>query len=209
MPIRLGIVEDDNLLLSGLKSALGAEPDIELVCGDVTGRNALREAREKNLDVALLDIHLGAGPTGIEIARKLREFDPRIHIVFLSSVKDPRFVGVDPSLAPPGSRYLIKDEIFDMRTIAEEIRTISSQGHSGKKASLPKSPFTANQIEILRLVAEGHTNAAIASERFVTERAVEHAIGRLAKHLGLREKPGANQRVNLARAYFRQMGWDR
>lgn len=209
MPIRLGIVEDDTLLLSGLKSALGAESDIELVCADTTGRNVLREARERNLDVALLDIHLGAGPTGIEIARKLRELDPRVHIVFLSSVKDPRFVGIDPALVPSGSRYLIKDEVFDMNAIAEEIRKVAAEGLSGKRASVPKSPFTASQIEILRLVAEGHSNAAIASERFVTERAVEHAISRLAKHLGLRDKPGSNQRVNLARTYFRQMGWDR
>lgn len=209
MAIRLGIVEDDPLLLSGLKAVLGAEHDIELACADMTGREILTHARENLIDVALLDIHLGAGPTGIEIARKLREFSPKIQILFLSSVRDPRFVGIDPSMVPGGSRYLIKDDLTDMASIAEEIRDLYSNGLLTRKPLVPKSPLTASQIEILRLVAQGHSNSTIATERFVTERAVEGAIARLAKHLGLREKPGSNQRVNLARTYFRQMGWDR
>jgi DNA-binding NarL/FixJ family response regulator len=72
------------------------------------------------------------------------------------------------------------------------------------KAELGK--LTSTQVETLRYLAEGLSNAEIAKKRFVTERSVEVAISRIAKALGLGPDATRNQRVHMAKVYFRASG---
>lgn len=203
----MGIVEDDSLLRSTLTALLEAREDITVVCSGEAGEPILHQASKANLDVALLDVHLGDGPTGFDIARTLRQTLPLVGIVFLSSVKDPRLLGQRPAALPSRARYLLKSEVADIEWLVEQLYS-SIRDLDGSTAPLPPSiPFTEAQIEILRLVAEGHSNAAIARQKFVTEGAVEMAVSRLAKHLGLREVPGVNRRVHITTTFFREMGW--
>lgn len=205
--MRVGIVEDDALLRSTLTESLGSRDDIEVVSTGSTGVEILAHAKDRTLDVALLDVHLGAGPSGFDLAATLRSHLPLVGIVFLSSVKDPRLLGYNPAALPQGARYLLKSELSDFEVLLDALRSAHEDSLDKPAAPMPTIPFTQSQIEILRLVAAGHSNAAIAQERVVTERAVEVAVSRLAKHLGLREKPGANQRVHIATTFFREMGW--
>ena len=205
MVVRLGIVEDDSLLRLTLTELLSTHDDLRVVSSFATGEDIVRHAGRGTVDAALLDVHLGDGPTGFDVAATLRELLPRIGIVFLSSVKDPRLLGYRPASVPRGARYVLKSEATSIDWLAREIIAATSD-ISGQR-ELPAIPFTETQIEILRLVAAGYSNAAIAKERFVTEGSVEIAVSRLAKHLGLRDMPGANRRVHIAKTFFREMGW--
>ena len=203
---RVAMVEDDPLLRASVSDALTHRDDIDVVSVSDSGADAVALAKAKSVDVALLDVHLGSGPSGFDIARALRQASPGVGIVFLSSVKDPRLLGYNPATLPAGARYLLKSEVSDVSVLAEVILAAADDAYDGDKA-LPSLPFTQTQIDILRLVAAGYSNQAIAKERVVTERAVEVAVSRLAKHLGLRETPGVNQRVHIATTFFREMGW--
>lgn len=66
-----------------------------------------------------------------------------------------------------------------------------------------------NQIDIMRLVAEGYSNAEIARRTFVTEPGVAKAIGRLVKQLGIEAGPDANVRVRITQAYYAMVGFGR
>lgn len=207
MALRVGIVEDDALLRSTLSALLEAREDIDVVSSAATGKTILEQATAGDLDVALLDVHLGDGPTGFDIARTLRQARPLVGIVFLSSVKDPRLLGHRAAALPRRARYLLKSEVSDIERLVEHLMASIGDSDGSAAPSLPSLPFTAAQIEILRLVAEGHSNAAIAEQKFVTQGAVEMAVSRLAKHLGLTEVPGANRRVHIANTFAREMGW--
>lgn len=207
MPILLGIVENEPLLLATLVSSLDGKSGIQVVSQGVSGSDVLTQARDRNLDVALLDVHLGAGLTGFDLAKSLRQIDPSVGIIFLSSVKDPRLLGFRKELLPVGSRYLLKSQVAEIGKLVDEVIAVAEDSRGSEGKDLPSVPFTQSQIEILRLVAAGYSNTAIAEERFVTERAVEIAVSRLARHLGLREAPGVNKRVHIAATFFREMGW--
>lgn len=205
----MGLVEDDPLLRAALTGALGAREDIEVVVSSSTGAELIDELGAVELDVIVVDVHLGSGPNGFDVAGAARRIWPAMGIVFLSSVRDPRLLGYAPQSLPRGSHYIVKSEVGDIETLVR----VMQQAHEGagelEGPTVPRIPFTPTQVEILRLVAQGKSNAAIAQERFVSERAIEVAVSRLAKHLGLREAPGVNQRVHIAATFFREMGWVR
>lgn len=206
MQLRVAIVEDDSLLRAAIAEALRSQANIDVVSSSESGAEVLAAVREGEVDVALLDVHLGHGPSGIDIARALRRQKYDVGIIFLSSVKDPRLLGLDPSELPMGARYLLKSEVSEISRLGEIVRQVAEDTLDGGDLA-PSLPFTQAQIEILRLVAAGYSNQAIAKQRFVTERTVEVSVSRLAKHLGLREVPGSNQRVHIAATFFREMGW--
>ncbi len=204
---RVGMVEDDPLLRLSVSEALANRDDIDMVTVSDTGADVIAAAGSGGVDVALLDVHLGSGPSGFDIARTLRQVSPIIGIVFLSSVKDPRLLGYTPESLPQGARYLLKSEVSDIGLLSDAIHDAYGDVFNADDNALPTLPFTNAQIEILRLVATGQSNVAIAKERQVTERAIEVAVSRLAKHLDLQETPGVNQRVRIAATFFREMGW--
>jgi len=205
--LRVGIIEDDALLRASVTEALGARDDIDVVSSASTPREIIEAAQAGGLDVALLDVHLGNGPSGFDIAQSLRRIAPGLAIVFLSSVRDPRLLGYNPASLPTGARYLLKSEVDDIDVIEQVLREAADDGWARGERVAPRVNLTESQIEILRLVAQGLSNAEIAKQRVVTERAVEVAVSRLAKNLNLRETPGLNQRVHIATRFFTEMGW--
>lgn len=207
MVLRVGIVEDDSLLRSTLTQLLDSREDVTVVSSSPTGQEIVALAAEHHLDVALLDVHLGEGPNGFDIAQTIREINPRIGVVFLSSVKDPRLLGYRPATLPRNARYVLKSEVSDIQGLVTQLHSVAEVSRTSRAERLPRLPFTEAQIDILRLVAAGYSNAEIAQKRFVTEGAVEVAVSRLAKHLGLRDTPGGNRRVHIAATFFREMGW--
>ena len=205
--LRVGLVEDDSLLRATLTGALDARDDVEVVVSSPTGSSLMARLADTELDVIVVDVHLGSGPNGFDVAAMARRVRPSIGVLFLSSIKDPRLLGYNPESLPQGAQYVLKSQVTDISELVQCMREAHERAGDLRGPSLPKSPFTPTQLEILRLVAEGKSNATIAKERFVSERAVEMAVSRLAKHLGLKENPGVNQRVHIAATFFREMGW--
>jgi CheY-like chemotaxis protein len=103
------VVEDDALLRSLIISKL--EADGFVVQATDSAATARKIADDFDPDVALLDIELGNGPTGIDLALILRKSQPEIALVFLTHIPEPRVVGIDNRKIPKNAAYLAKDRI--------------------------------------------------------------------------------------------------
>lgn len=207
MKLSVAIVEDHAFTRTTLHSALTAK-GLDVVFSTANASEAVRLARLKFPHVALLDLHLGKGPTGIDVAVELRSQNPHIGLIFLTSFDDPRLLDSSIGELPEGSIYVTKSAIGDIDALVKMLYT-SALGKSDISSGLPGGPlrnFTSRQVSILRLVALGFSNSEIAKQLFITEKSVESAIRRLAKSLNIKTDPSANQRVHLANVFLRSAG---
>lgn len=204
MTVRVLLVEDDAFTRTTLASALRAH-DIQVVAVADGVESAMEAARMHPFDVAVLDLDLGAGPTGIDLAHGLRRLRPEVGIVMLTSFSDPRLLTSSLADLPIGSAYVVKQSLHSMELLTTAIEAAVGRRGSGVPAD-PVSGLTQSQVETLRLLSCGLSNAEIARVRVVTEKSVEQAIARTAKRLGISASPSVNQRVALAREYFQLTG---
>lgn len=207
MMLRAIVVEDDSLTRLTLVSAM-ERAGIEVIGDAGKAGAAIEMAKSLRPDVAVLDLHLGQGPTGVDVAQAFRKLDPGIGIVFLTSYEDPRLLNLHLSQMPAGAGYLLKKSVKDIHALLEAIKVSMSVK---RNTSLPVHPtgvgiLTDAQIETLKLVAQGLSNAEIAKRRFVKEKSVEMTVSRMAKALGVSSSTTQNQRVHLANVYFRAIG---
>jgi two-component system nitrate/nitrite response regulator NarL len=176
---------------------------------------ALELLRVRRPQVAVLDIHLGTGPSGVDLATRARRELPTLGLVFLTSFDEPRLLGTSLPALPAGSQYVAKSSVTSMTTLLRAIdaaaqwrdRTSELGGASptqGRTGDL--DDLTDDQLDTLRLVAAGLSNAEIARRRAVREKSVEVMVTRIAKKLGLEPDAARNQRVHLARVYLRSLG---
>ncbi len=224
MPVRIAVVEDDAFTRLTLAESLRAQ-GVEVVLVTDSAVEALREIPTLGVHAVLLDLHLGAGPTGIDLAVALRSRQPRLGVVLLTTFDDPRLLSSTLPDPPPGTRYVTKRSLGSMEDLIAVLRDAISAVGLTRAAETSTAPGSAQakdddasatsgsfrelsdiQLETLRLVARGHSNAEIARRRGVTERAVEAAITRLARHFGVTADAALNQRVHLAQVYFRSLG---
>lgn len=208
MALRILVVEDDGftrMLLRGQLENLGHE----VVGATAVVADAIDLARQWGPDVALLDLDLGPGPSGVDLAHGLRRLAPGIGIVLLTSYADVRLTGEHRGL-PPGALGLVKRTLDDSASLDAALRLAVDPDHriAHESPLVPRSmaKLSDGQIEILRLVANGFTNAEIAKRRHLTESAVVKAIARLVQQVGITQRPGDNVRVLLAQAYFELAG---
>jgi DNA-binding NarL/FixJ family response regulator len=204
--LKLIIVEDDDFTLFTLSATLKAN-GFDVVAETKNAGEAVAKSLEKRPDVALLDLDLGIGPTGIDLSIALRKKIPNIGIVFLTSYKDPRLLRSSLPELPAGSIFLVKQDISDPSVLEIKIREAALYKIGNKdKSPVIESEFTDSQIETLKLLAEGLSNGEIAKRRFVTEKAIEVTIARLAKKFDIPYDAASNQRVVLAKKVFELMG---
>jgi DNA-binding NarL/FixJ family response regulator len=161
-------------------------------------------------DVALLDIELGNGPTGIDLALILRKEQPEIALVFLTHIPEPRVVGIDNRKIPKNAAYLAKDRITDPTMLSDAIDA-ALRGKAGRdfrddKRDYPLAELSRSQLAVLQMVALGMSNTQIAKERDTTVRAVENLVKRAFEAAGIDTEAGGNPRVNAAREYIRIAG---
>ncbi len=210
--IHVLVVEDDAFTRTTVCDALryhGVH-----VMGDAgTASEAIAIAMASRVDVALLDLDLGGGPGGIDVAQALRRHQPDVGIVILTTYEDPRLARKSAATLPEDIVYIVKRELSDGGTLpralqnAIAVATIEEAPMPrARRGSVAPPLLTETQIEVMRLVAEGCSNARIAQLRFVTEGAVEKQIHRTARLLGIDASVDQNVRVQLARAYFRVTG---
>lgn len=165
-----------------------------------TAKEALVLTESTFVDVALLDLDLGPGPSGVDIAHALRAADPNIGIVLLTTFTDPRLRDPQERTLPRGSRYLVKTQLDDPEILRSTIIDTKRNPLKDVVFETSRSPLTPLQRDVLRCVASGMANAEIANIQGVTEKAVERTVQRITEALGIHEQAG-NKRVLLARAY--------
>jgi DNA-binding NarL/FixJ family response regulator len=118
------------------------------------------------------------------------------------------------SVLPGGAEYLVKKSVKDILVVVNTLqRSIESGQNNGRRNSNHNSlPRTQNleltdlQVETLRLVSQGLTNTEIAKLRFITEKSVEQTLNRISKALSIPKGSTHNQRVHMARVFFRNSG---
>ncbi len=212
-PVRILVVDDDDfirVLLTRTIAGMSIEGVGELTVADcATAAEATAIAQRQHPDVAILDLDLGAGPNGIDLAYGLRRIAPAVAVIILSSYQDPRLLGANREL-PDGSIYLSKRSVGDADTLREALAKVIARPR-GPKAAAPETRVAGkrlsdNQVEIMRLVAEGYSNAEIARRRSLTAPAVEKAIARLIKQLDLKPGREDNSRVLITQAYYELIG---
>lgn len=199
------LLEDDEFIRMSVEAALGAA-GFKVVASCSTASEAIEKAQLTLPNVAVLDLHLGIGPTGIDVAKVLRRNNPAIGLVILSSYEDPRLLSTFLPQAPSGTRYLVKKDVKSLDQLASEIHLALNRSKVSPKANSTLSNLTDVQIETLKLVANGFSNAEIAKRRSVNEKAIEATLSRVAKALDLELDKSQNQRVNIARFYFEAIG---
>jgi DNA-binding NarL/FixJ family response regulator len=193
------ILADDQLLIrAGIRALFETLPDYTLVAECSDGHSAIAAIREHAPDVILLDIAM-PGPSGIEVARSIRQFDTSIRILILSSIDRPEIV--EQAMLAGANGYLLKDFILEelleaLKTVlldetylSPRIRDYATQPNcNGKNGS--GNQLTSRQREVLRLVASGKTTKEIARDLGISPKTVEFHRGRLMERIGAHDVTG-------------------
>lgn len=197
------IVDDDAFARATLTTALSHHGYRATSAADPA--EAMLACDRERPRVAVLDLHLGDGPTGIDLAKAMRRRDPDLGLVLLTSFTDPRLLRESLGERPVGMLHLVKQSMTDTSLLALAI-DIAAGESDATLLPPPEIPLSAAQVDTLRLLAAGLSNAEIARVRVVTPATVEKTIARIAKSLDLPVTADVNQRVALARAYYRMIG---
>jgi DNA-binding NarL/FixJ family response regulator len=171
-------------------------------------RNATKDFTPQ---VALLDIELGDGPSGMDLAHILRTQFPKIGLVFLTHIPEPRVVGLENRTIPKNSAYLRKDRIANVGVLRRAIEaalknTVPKELRDDKNSSHKLAGVSKSQLDVLRMVALGFSNHEIAAQRGTTVRAVEHLVKRALGAAGVAATSPRNTRVVAAREFISVAG---
>lgn len=204
--VKIIVIEDDDFTRFTLIATLKTN-NFNVVAEANNAGLAISRAMEHRPDVALIDLDLGKGPTGIDLSIVLRKNLPEIGIVFLTSYKDPRLLRTSLPELPKGSIFLVKQDTNNPDHLTKRIlEAVNQKNQNTNLDQQIETDFTDSQIETLKLLAEGLSNSEIAKKRFVTEKAIEVTIARLAKKFDVPYDSASNQRVVLANKVFSMMG---
>lgn len=201
------IVEDEPLVAGLLRGAL-AENDFTIEVAH-SSRAATEITRNFDPDIALVDINLGRGANGIDLAFILNKQHPGIAILLLTQHPDLRTAGFDENDLPRGCGFLRKDEVRSTEDILYAISALVQANKDVRQDSAKARPLarlTNKQIEVLRMVAQGYTNAEIARRRETSVRAVERMLTSIFILLELNDLPEINPRVEAARVFIEIAG---
>lgn len=170
---------------------------------------ATRLAAKFDPDLAVIDINLGIGANGVELAYILDQTYPGIALVLLTKHPDLRTAGFNPQDVPAGCGFVRKDLITDSESVLEAIEQVianKSKVRQDVDPARPLSSLTSAQVEMLRLVAQGFTNASIAEKRKTSVRAVELMLATVYQTLNIETDGEINPRVEAVRRFIEAAG---
>jgi len=218
LAFRVLVVDEDAFELVTLSAALRLHT-INVV-GEANNL-ALAENLFRSLqpEVLVVDIQFD-GQAAILLVKKLRKLNPALGIVLTTSCPDLRLLGILPKDVPLGTQMILKRSISNLEVIAESIRKSIEVAESKSPVSwvdgngIPHenvfssifTTMTDTQIETLRLVATGLSNAEIGRTRFVSEKSVEQIVARIAGHFAIAPDRTRNLRVLIAGHYYKWVG---
>ncbi|CAN2175156.1 CitB Response regulator containing a CheY-like receiver domain and an HTH DNA-binding domain [Candidatus Nanopelagicaceae bacterium] len=205
--LRLLIVEDESIMSQALANSL-QNLGISQIETANSASKAMQLFRSFNPEVCLIDVELRQGPTGIDVSHAMRRLNPKVGIVFLTSLADPRLVDSRIPELPEGSIYMMKSAVKDLQEVFDSLKLARTADFKKIKSRDDQKflDLTKSQFEIMRLIAQGNSNAEISKVRVTTVKSTENAIARLAKRLGIPSSTSASQRVLIARKYSELIG---
>lgn len=200
------LIDDDLFTRTALSTALSSR-GINVVASTDTAAVALEHLKNLNPDVAIVDLDLGPGPSGIDICHALRFQKPNLGLILLTSYTDPRIHDPSNSQLPKGCRFISKSELSDFKVLIEEIIIARNKPLSPTKLrTVNDHKLTDIQLEVLISVAQGLSSSEIAANRGVSVKAIEAIISKTHAALGISKSKSTNLRVQLARTYFQLTG---
>ncbi len=199
------VVEDDDLLRSLLADSLErAGFNVTTAANAADARRAIHTA---DPDAVVLDIDLGQGPNGFDIAEPLRRDCKDVGIVFLTSMPDSRFVGKEYNNIPKNEAYVNKSLISESKTIVDALEAVLRDSdlkefRHHKILNRPLGNLSNTQVEIIKLLSEGKTNQQIADIRERSLGSTESMIARTLEALDIPTDIDINGRVAAVRKYI-------
>jgi DNA-binding NarL/FixJ family response regulator len=217
MPIRLVVAEDNYLVREGIRRLLEAQPGIEVaaVCDDLG--SLLAAVDEEGPDVVVTDIRMPPGDAdeGIQAAERLRETSPEVGVVVLSQYATPAYALALLASGSGRRAYLLKERVQDIEQLVTAIETVADGGsvidpkvvealvaENARSDRSPLNELTPRERDVLREMAEGKNNAAIAEALFLTERSVEKVIHSIFMKLELTWESAVHKRVKAVILYL-------
>jgi DNA-binding NarL/FixJ family response regulator len=215
--IRLVLAEDNYLVREGVRRLLETRPGLDVVatCGDYASLLECVDAERP--DVVVTDIRMPPDGTdeGIRAAQGLRTTHPDVGVVVLSQYTDPTYALALLEGGTGGRAYLLKERVEDVDDIVAAIEAVADGGSVidpkvvetlvANKARAEESPLaelTPRELDVLREMAEGKNNDAIAATLFLSTRSVEKVIHSIFLKLGIAWETSAHRRVKAVIMYL-------
>ena len=196
------LVDDHALVREGIRSYLDTQPDLNVIAEARGGEEAVRLASENAPDVVLMDLIM-PGMDGVEATRRLAQTSPETRVIVLTSYHDDEYVL--PAIRAGAFSYVLKEvgsrELADAvrKTAAGEVvlhprvaDRVMREIHGPRRDELGLlSDLSERELEVLKLVAEGSNNTAIAQELFISERTVKTHVSSILQKLRLADRTQA------------------
>ncbi len=198
MTTKIFIVDDHEIVRRGLIDLIQSEEDLEIVGQAGTVTTALKELKDLEVDVAILDVRLPDG-SGVELCREIKSLYPMVKILMITSfLDDEALLG---AVLGGAQGYVIKDiknlELLkSIRLIAGggtllDSKTVGSVTNRLRQSSNPASEIyelTEQEQRVLELIGQGLTNRQIATSMFLAEKTVKNYVSSLLAKLGLQRR---------------------
>ena len=205
--MRVVVADDSTLLREGVVRLL-EDAGLEVVGQAGDAEELLRKVRAHKPDVAVVDVRMPPTHTdeGLRAAREIRAELPDVSVLVLSQYVEVAYASELLAESAEGLGYLLKDRVADGETLADAVRRVGGGGSALDPAVVsemlgrtrrddPLAELTPREREVLGLMAEGRTNAAIAAELVVTDRAVEKHVTNIFAKLDLPASSEDHRRV--------------
>ena len=203
------LVEDITPMRTLLAATLSAAAFDVVACSSAT--EAIRAFADCDPDVLIADIDLGDRPNGVELATILRAQAPYLGVVFVTNYSSTK--AFERTISPPPGYAFLQKNLIDSTDRLMEVVESALNDAASPRVIISDDPdhvlnrLTATQLELVRLMAVGLTNAEIADRRGSTLRAVERLITRTFEILELNDDPHHNPRVVATNLYTRAFGY--
>lgn len=207
--MKIIIIDDDNLVLTSLKTIIEASGEIQVMATGSSGEDAVKLYNTYKPDIILMDIRMGK-ITGIDAAREITELDPNAKVLFLTTFADDEYIISALKIGAKG--YILKQHYESIVPSLKAVNIgqnvfgdeIVSKLPSILNDSTAKKNFTAfdlleKEYEIIKLVSQGLSNKEIASILFLSEGTVRNYISTILEKLALRD------RTQLAIFYYNKL----
>ena len=217
MPLRVVFAEDNYLVREGTTALLSTAPEVEVVASVADSRDLLSTVAELQPDVVLTDIRMPPSYTteGIDAARRIRAEHPNVGVLVLSQHADGGYAAELLSGGAAGLGYLLKERVADVLELVRALTEVARGGSvldpkvvevllaaNARERSSPLTALTSRETDVLREMATGRNNAAIAKTLYLSERAIEKHINAVFAKLGLTNEEESHRRVRAVLTFL-------
>jgi DNA-binding NarL/FixJ family response regulator len=210
VPLRVVFAEDNYLVREGTTALLNTSTEVEVVAAVADSRDLLPAVAETGPDAVLTDIRMPPSYTteGIDAARRIRAIYPSVGVLVLSSHAEGTYAVELLGGGAAGLGYLLKERVANVTELVRALTEVSRGGTvldpkvvesllaaTGRQQASPLARLTERETSVLREMAIGRNNAAIARTLYLSERAVEKHINAVFAKLGLTAEEESHRRV--------------